>query len=464
MTAMTEEVIQQALQGALESGRFYKPEEVSDRATSFWNPASLQCRALIVPTSAVELAGVLKACNSSGQSVITHGGLTGCVAGAESTAEDVIVSTEGMRAIDDIDHQEGVAVVEAGVRLETLQAAAASEGWYFPLDLGARGSCTIGGNIATNAGGINVLRYGMTRNLVLGLEAVTAHGDVVSSMNRMMKNNAGYDVKQIFIGSEGTLGIVTRAVLRLFPRPHHRLDVMVGLHRFEHVIAFLKRMRATFSGSLSAFEVMWGEYYWAVTAEGGHVPPLPRDYAFYVIAQAEGSEAELSTPQFESCIAEALGYGEIADAVVPQSVEQSRALWRVREEFEAILKPAPVYLYDVSLPLSAMETYVQDVQAAVRERWPNGIVHVLGHVADGNLHLFVQPNEEGDFHFESDQIVYGPLRTIGGSISAEHGIGAEKLRWLPHSRSSQEMRMMCTLKTALDPQGILNPGRVIPGL
>lgn len=437
---------------------------MAGRATSYWNPSPLQCRALIAPMSASELSGVLRTCVASRQSVVTHGGLTGCVAGAESSSRDVVVSTEAMRSIVEIDHQEGIAVVEAGVRLQTLQEAVAREGWYFPLDLGARGSCTIGGNIATNAGGINVLRYGMTRSLVLGLEAVTAQGEVISSLNRMMKNNAGYDVKQLFIGSEGTLGIVTRAVLRLFPRPQHRLDVMVALRTFSHVIAFLQRMKRRFSGSLSAFEVMWGDYYRAVTQEGGHTAPLPRDHAFYVIAQAEGSEAELSEAQFESCVADALESGEIADAVIPQSGSQSRSLWQVREDFEAILTPAPVYLYDVSLPLATMEQYVRDVQFAVRERWSGSVAHVLGHVADGNLHLFVQPNESGDFHLESDQAVYEPLKAIGGSVSAEHGIGCEKLRWLPHSRSKQEIGLMKTLKNAMDPNGVLNPGRIISGV
>ena len=228
----------------------------------------------------------------------------------------------------------------------------------FPLDLGARGSCTIGGNIATNAGGINVLRYGMMRNLVLGLEAVLADGTVVTSMNRMMKNNAGYDVKQLFIGTEGTLGIVTRAVLRLFPQPATRQSALVALNDFSSVSLLLNRLQQELAGSLSAFEIMWGDYYQAVTGNGGHRAPLSRDYPFYVVFEAEGADPEAHAARFEDVLSRALEDSLVVDAVIPKSGAESREIWNIREEFDAILEPEPVYLYDVSLPIRDMESYV----------------------------------------------------------------------------------------------------------
>ena len=213
---------------------------ISERATSYWNSAPMQASALAMPSTTGEIAAVLRACNASRQSVITHGGLTNCVSAVEPSIDDVVLSTEKMTGIIEIDRVGGTAVVEAGAVLQNVQEAVAEEGFCFPLDLGARGSCTIGGNIATNAGGINVLRYGMMRNLVLGLEAVMADGTVVSSMNRMLKNNAGYDTKQLFIGTEGSLGVISRAVLRLFPQPASRQNALVAMNSFENVISFLK--------------------------------------------------------------------------------------------------------------------------------------------------------------------------------------------------------------------------------
>ncbi len=346
--------------------------------------------------------------------------------------------------------------------MQTVQETVTGAGLYFPLDLGARGSCTIGGNIATNAGGINVLRYGMMRNLVLGLEAVLADGTVVSSMNRMLKNNAGYDIKQLFIGTEGTLGIVTQAVLRLFPQPASRLDAIVALGEFDAVLGFLGRLQRDLAGGLSAFEIMWGDYFDAVTGDDGYRAPLERGQPFYVVLQAEGSEPEADSERLECVLASALEAGQIVDAVIPKSMLEARAIWEIREDFEAILTPEPVYLYDVSLPIREMAAYVEAVKRNVRKRWPDGDCFTLGHVADGNLHFFVRPNEPGDLHAASDACVYDPLAKIGGSVSAEHGIGTEKLRWLPHSRTAAEIEMMRDLKRAFDPANILNPGRVIP--
>jgi FAD/FMN-containing dehydrogenase len=442
-------------------GRLLDASSVADRVTSFWNSAPMQAKALLMPASSKDVSGILEYCNSSGQSVITHGGLTNCVSAVEPSLDDIVLSTEKMTGIIEIDKVGGTAVVEAGTVLQTVQETVAEEGMCFPLDLGARGSCTIGGNIATNAGGINVLRYGMMRNLVLGLEAVMADGTVMSSMNRMLKDNAGYDMKQLFIGSEGTLGVVTRAVLRLFPRPASRQDALVAITSIENVISFLGKLQREIAGNLSAFEIMWGAYYRAVTGENGHRPPLSRDYPFYVVFQAEGSDPDADEARFEQVLSDALEEGLIADAVIPKSETETRAIWEIRENFEPALVRPPFYLYDVSLPIRDMAAYVATVEENVSKRWRDSMCITLGHMADGNLHFFVAPGEDGDHHAASDECVYGPLRQYGGSVSAEHGIGLEKISWLPHSKSAAEIQLMRSLKQSLDPNNILNPGRVL---
>ncbi len=441
--------------------RLLDASSVAGRATSFWNNAPMQAKALVMPLSADDVSGILRHCNASRQSLITHGGLTNCVSAVEPNLDDIVLSTEKMTGIVEIDRVGGTAVVEAGVVLQTLQETVAKEGMCFPLDLGARGSCTIGGNVATNAGGINVLRYGMMRNLVLGLEVVMADGTVMSSMNRMLKNNAGYDMKQLFIGSEGTLGVVTRAVLRLFPQPASRQDAFVAMTSIDNVIAFLGKLQHELAGNLSAFEIMWGNYYRAVTGDNGHRPPLSRDYPFYVVFQAEGSDPAADNVRFERVLESAFEEELIADAVIPKSAAETRAIWEIRENFEPALVDPPFYLYDVSLPIRDMGVYVETVEKNVRKRWASGMCITLGHMADGNLHFFVAPGEQGDFHYASNECVYEPLRQYGGSVSAEHGIGMEKLGWLPHSKGNAEIELMRTLKRSLDPNNILNPGRVV---
>ena len=436
-------------------------EAIAQRAASYWNSAPMRAKALLMPRSTIEVSEILRWCHTNDQSVVTQGGLTGCVGGAESTSDDLVVSLEKMNRILEIEPVGGTAIVEAGAILQTVQEVVAEGGLYFPLDLGARGSCTIGGNVATNAGGINVLRYGMMRNLVLGLEAVLADGTIVSSMNHMLKNNAGYDVKQLFIGSEGTLGIVTRVVLRLFPQPASRQTALVGVPGFDEVVSFLGTLQQQLAGSLSAFELMWGNYFEAVTDVGGHRSPLARHYPFYVVVQTEGSEPTADAQRFEEVLGSALGNGFIVDAVIAKSDAESAVIWEIRENFEAVLESQTVYLYDVSLPIREMAGYVETVKRSVAERWPDGHCYVFGHMADGNLHLFVKPNEGGDLQAASDEIVYAPLAEIGGSVSAEHGIGVDKLRWLPHSRNPAEIALMRTMKRSLDPKNLLNPGKVL---
>jgi len=430
---------------------------LTERATSYWDASPTQAKALLRPGSTEEVSQIMRICHTRGQSVVVQGGLTGIVSGAVATQSDVIITLEKMTAIESVDEIGGTAVIQAGAVLQMVQERLAECGFLFPLDLGARGSCTLGGTVATNAGGINVLRYGMMRNLVLGLEVVMADGTVISSMNQMLKNNTGYDLKQLFIGSEGTLGVVTRMVVRLFPLPRSRQTAMVALESFDAVVALLKTMQSELAGTLSAYEVMWNHYFRAVTVEGAHRAPMARDYPFYVILEAEGSHPEADEERFNHALESAFEESVIVDAVIPKSDSERKALWDIREEFDPVL---PAYLYDVSLPIKDMDEYVKQLDSALKGRWPDVDFDVFGHIADGNLHLFVQTNEDGDHHYECEKIVYGCLEGFGGSVSAEHGIGLEKKHWLKASRTGEEIQLMKSLKQVMDPGNLLNPGKL----
>jgi len=440
------------------------PEQTAERASSYWDPSPMRAAALVRPRDASEVAKVLALCDARGQAVVTHGGLTGVVAGATTRPDDVVISLERMTAIEEIDPVSRTATVGAGLTLQRLQEAVAAHGLRYPVDLGARGSCTIGGNVATNAGGINVIRHGMTRDNVLGLEAVLADGTVITSLNRMVKNNAGYDLKQLFVGSEGTLGVVTRVVVRLGEAPVSRSTALAALPAFAAVPQLLRLLQRSLGGALAAYEVMWGDYIRAVTEPGWHRAPMSRDHAFYVLVETEGGDPEADRAAFLAAMERAVEQELVTDAVIAHSEAERRGLWAIREEFEALFERRPLFLYDVSLPMGAMEWYVAEVEGRLRRRWPDGRCDAMGHVGDGNLHLFVHPGSAtgDDLHEQSDDDVYGPLRAVGGSISAEHGIGIEKRDHLGISRTPAEIALMRRLKATLDPNGILNPGKVLP--
>jgi len=369
-----------------------------------------------------------------------------------------------MNRIEEIDPVGRTATLQAGCILEQVQQAVAREGLLFPLDLGARGSCTIGGNVATNAGGSNVIRYGMMRALVLGLEAVLADGTIVSSMNRMLKNNTGYDLKQLFIGSEGTLGVVTRVVVALQEAPAGEHTALVAVDDVGKVALLLRQVSRALGGQLSSFEVMWNDFYRAQTVAGGHEAPLDREHAAYVILETQGVDPATDAERFERAIGAALGQGLVADAVIAKSGAERNRIWAIREDLDPIRGHAPLLAYDVSLPIRDMPAYVEQVRARVAARWPDGRFYSFGHMGDGNLHFVVCPGEAGaHVHQEADAAVYEPLVQYGGAVSAEHGIGLAKKPWLGLSRSGSEIGLMRLLKQSLDPRNILNPGKVLPG-
>jgi FAD/FMN-containing dehydrogenase len=433
-------------------------DRVSERQAGIWRRDAIVARALVRPRSTEEVSAILRVCHARGQPVVPHGGLTGLVHGTDSGPEDVVLSLERMNRIEAIDVVDRTMVAQSGAVLQVIQEAAEAEGLMFPLDLGGRGSCTIGGNVSTNAGGNRVIRYGMARDMVLGLEAVLADGTIVSSMNRMIKNNTGYDLKQLFIGTEGTLGIVTRVVLRLREQPRSQATVLVAVDEFSKLAAFLKHMDAALGGTLSAFEVMWKDFYTLVTTPPApHQAPIEAKHPYYVLVEALGSEEAA----VEGALAEAYDRALIVDAVLAQSEAQRRQLWAMRDDVQQCFREGPTIAFDVSMRISAMQRYVDEVTQRLSERFGAHRCYIFGHMGDGNLHLVVGAGAPTpDVRRRVEEAVYEPLRAIGGSVSAEHGVGLEKKSYLDICRDPVEVELMRTLKRALDPKGILNPGKI----
>lgn len=446
--------------------------DVSARACHFWDPSPVMAAAIIRPADTAQTSAVLSLCHEAGQPVVTHGGSTGLVKGHASAASDIVLSTERMNDIGDVDISGRTVTVGAGAVLQRVQEAASGAGLQLGIDLGARGSCSIGGNISTNAGGLSVLRYGMMREQVLGLEVVLADGTIVSSLNRMMKNNAGYDLKQLFIGSEGTLGIITRAVLRLRPATPAVATALLAFSSFDQVISTLNHLSHSLNGTLDAFEVIWQPFYALNTdpaVKGSSQSPLARDFALYAIVESRGAAPEETQQIFGQSLEAALEKSFIDDAIIVQSERERQNIWHIREHIDTALQHDPVFVYDISLPVADMQDYVEALEARLQAQWPNVILYVYGHLADGNLHVLVAPPEgqqlsdrqRSEWHEHSNQLVYEPLQALGGSISAEHGIGLSKKAYLSLSRSAAEISLMQSLKRSLDPSGILNPGKII---
>lgn len=432
-------------------------EDVTLRWDSYPPRSPMVARCIVRPGTTAEVSAILRLCHRHRAPVVPQGGCTGLVGGAVTRASDVALSLERMRAIKAIDPVGGTIAVEAGAMLQAVQEAASDIGMLYPVDLGARGSATIGGTIATNAGGNSVMRYGMTRDQVLGLEIVLADGTILSSMNRLMKNNTGYDLKQMFVGAEGTLGIVTAAILKLKPGEGDRASTFIGLDDFASVLKLLTHMSARSNGTLTSFEVMWPDFIETVMLDGEHGWPLEKRYNFHVLADLTGDDA---SGKLEAIVADAWSQGLITDAAVAQNRAQVEAFWAIRDDIAALARHlSPLATYDISLPQGEMEDYVVRLRQNLTKRWADARLIVFGHVADGNLHLLVPLGEDRDDSQVSD-LVYGPLQALNGSISAEHGIGLDKRSYLAMSRSPEELAMMRSLKALLDPDNLLNPGKI----
>ena len=439
-------------------------DDVASRSDTWPPMGGCKAKCIVRPVSTREVSEVLKLCQEAGQAVVTHGGLTGLVGGAKAGPDDFALSLERMSSVEPVDKVNRTVTVEAGVPLQKVHDVAEDAGLLFPLDLGARGSAMIGGNISTNAGGNSVIRYGMMREQVLGIEAVLADGTIISSMKDVIKNNTGYDLKQLFIGSEGTLGVVTRAVLRLRPAPRSQNTALVAIEAFDKLGEFLQVMDAALGGTLSAFEVMWNDFYKLIVGNGEkHGLPLDTSHAFYVLLEATGGHQESDKARFEGALEEAFETGLAVDAVIAQSKQQRNDLWGIRDDVEGLVQGLfPPIAFDVSLSIQHMDDYVKEVRKLLVEQWPNARMVVFGHLGDGNIHLGIGVGsmDPDDVH-RVEKIVYEALGRRQGVISAEHGIGLEKRAYLQHSRSPEEIVLMKTIKASMDPQNILNPGKIL---
>ncbi len=431
--------------------------------------------AVLRPGSTDEVAAIVRHCAQAAIPVVPQGGNTGLCGGAtpDDSGRAVILSLQRMNRVRGIDTDNDTMEVEAGCILQAVQQAARDAGRLFPLSLAAEGSCTIGGNLATNAGGTQVLRYGNMRELTLGLEVVTAQGEVWRGLRGLRKDNTGYDLRDLFIGSEGTLGVITAATLKLYPLPVARCTALLALDSIEAAIAMLGRARAGFGAALTGFELMAGNCLQMVTRRfpQQHLPfdGASAELPWFALLELSDSESEThARERFESVLGEAIEAGCVADAVIAGSLAQSQALWHLRESIPLAEKEIGRSIkHDVSIPVSRMAEFVEGTNAALDEAFP-GIVHVIfGHLGDGNLHYNVARgadwSEDRLLSRQEDvyALVHDRVHAAGGSISAEHGIGQLKRDVLPRYKDPVEMALMHRIKAALDPQGIMNPGKVL---
>jgi FAD/FMN-containing dehydrogenase len=418
--------------------------------------------AVVRPETVAQVSAVLRLCNEAAVAVVPQGGATGLAGGATPVPGCVVLALERITGIEEIDSAAATLTAWAGTPLQAIQQAARDAGFFYPVDLGGRGSCQIGGNVATNAGGNRVIRYGMTREQVLGLEVVLADGTVLSSLNKMIKNNAGYDLKQLFIGSEGTLGVITRVVLRLHPQPRSTCTALCAVKDYRQVLVLLRQLREALGGNLTAFEMMWPDFYELITTEvAGRTPPIAYGHGAYVLIEASGTDPEHDQAHFEATLNALLEQQLVADAVLAQSDAQARSLWAIRDgsgEFRQVFWPHAGF--DVSIPTGALGEFIQATTDALRARWPLARTVFFGHVGDANLHIGVQVGRGEQPLHEIDELVYGQVRQWQGSVSAEHGIGILKRPYLRHSRTEPEVMAMKALKRCLDPHNILNPGKI----
>ena len=389
------------------------------------------------------------------------GGMTNLVQGCATVDADIGLSLQKLNQIEAIDPVAQTMTVQAGVTLREAQAAADANNLFFPFDIGARDNCMLGGNVSTNAGGTKVIRYGMSRDSVLGLEAVLADGTVVSSMNRFIKNNSGFDLKHLFIGTEGTLGVVTRIVFRLSVKPKSHNVALLACNTFTGVVDALKSAREYLGSSLCGFEVMWNSFYNKVTLPKGRQPaPLTPNYAFYVLLEAMGTDPDRDDEAFEETLELLLADDTVVDGVLAKSDKERTAIWAIRDDVEFAVSQC--LNFDVSLPIVDVGNYVEAVSTRIEADVPNVFVAAFGHLGDNNIHLSVLVEKDRAAYEEVIQAhVYETLIPYDGAISAEHGIGIEKRAFLPISRTPAEIQLMKSLKIMMDPNNILNPGKVI---
>ncbi len=423
---------------------------------------------MISPASTEEVSQVVRACATGDVAIVPQGGNTGMCAGAipDDTGEQVILNLSRMNRIRAIDPLDFSMVVDGGCILATIQDAAKEVDRYFPLRLGAEGSCQIGGNLSTNAGGINVIRYGTARDLALGLEVVLPDGTIWNGLKTLRKDTAGYDLKQLFIGSEGTLGIITGAALRLFPDPGETTSALLAVERAGNAIPLLAELRTTLADRIEAFELIGASAFDLVER---HIPdsrmPFDESYPWYVLVEAS---VEGSPGVFEDALTRCLEQGLVLDAIIAKSSAEAAKIWRLRHSISAAEKREGVGLkHDISVPIGRMEEFLARGEILISAASPRAVLVAFGHVGDGNLHYNVHLPAESGEHENAQKaarittLIYDLVAELGGSFSAEHGVGVLKREYLLRYKDDVDLILMRALKKALDPANVLNPGKVI---
>jgi FAD/FMN-containing dehydrogenase len=428
--------------------------------------------AVVRPASTEEVAQVVKACIAAQVSLVPQGGNTGMVVGSipDTSGTQILLSLRRLNRVRAVDAANLTVTVEAGCILQTLQEACEKEGFLFPLSLAAEGSCTIGGNLATNAGGTQVVRYGNTRELCLGLEVVTAQGEIWSGLTGLRKDNTGYDLRHLFIGSEGTLGVITAATLRMYPLPASQLTAFAAVPSLEAAVELLGMAHKTLNAGLTGFEVM-GDF--ALNLVRKHFPQQNVPFAgvspYCVVLENSDHESEShARAQFERLLEAALESGCVLDAVVAENLAQARALWHVRESIPLAQAQEGLNIkHDISIAVSRIPAFVQGTDAKLQQLFPGVRMVNYGHLGDGNLHYNVQApaNTDAETFLREQEgainaLVYDVVDRYNGSISAEHGIGSLKREKLAHHKSPVALNAMRAIKRALDPDNLLNPGRI----
>lgn len=440
------------------------PADFAGFATDWTRKFSGQPSLVARPRSTEEVAALLAACQRHRIPVVPQGGNTGMVGGSVPRGGEVVISLSRMNRIEALDKVAGTVQVQAGVVLQQLNDALAADHLFFPVDLGGRGSCQIGGMIATNAGGLRVLRYGHVRDSLRGIEAVLADGTVVSNLNKLKKNNTGLDLKHLFVGSEGILGIITRAVLEIVPKPPSVETALLALTDRKQLPDLLQAARAAFRGLSSLEFVVRPAVDLLREVDPAVREPFDKVYPLYAVIEEETGTGPVAREEFAERLEALTQNGIIADAIVAESEAQTRELWGYRERPpEAITKTGLTHKFDVTVPQGEIPKFLDDVER-LASRFPGFRIFLYGHLGDGNVHVNVVQGKmlarEAFYAAEkelSDEI-YGQVSALAGSISAEHGIGIMKRDYLGHSRSAAEIAMMRRIKSALDPLGIMNPG------
>ncbi|MBD3893229.1 FAD-binding oxidoreductase [Hydrogenophaga sp.] len=429
--------------------------------------------AVVRPANTEEVAAVLRACAGAGAAIVPQGGNTGLVLGSvpDASGTQVLLSLGRMDAVLELDAANASVTVQAGCVLQNLQQVAAQAGFLFPLRLASEGSCTIGGNLASNAGGTQVLRYGNARELCLGLELVTAQGDVWHGLSGLRKDNSGYDLRNLFIGSEGTLGVITAATLKLYPLPAAQLCAWAAVPSLGAALELLSHAQRQLGAGLTGFEIM-GQF--ALSLVARHFPHLrvpPWQGAPYgVLLECSDNESQShAQASLERLLGCALELGTVSDAVLPTSLAQAQQLWQVREHIAlAQAKEGPNIKHDIALPVSRIPAFCAETDALLQREWPGVRLVTFGHLGDGNLHYNVQAPAGvdaavflRDWEARINTLVFDAVTRYHGSVSAEHGIGSLRAGLLPQYKDPVALRLMRAVKQALDPQGIMNPGRVL---